>query len=376
MKVHIGDICTPFSGFTPAASELFPSGKYPYFKVAEMNREANQRVMTDTDAYVKESRKFFPKGAIVFPKNGAAIATNKKRILGQDSIVDLNTGGVKPNADLVGTDYLFYLFQQIDFAQYMRRGAVPTLDLKSILSLEIDLPSLAAQQRIVDELDLLSGIIEKKKAQLKTLDDLTQAIFNEMFGDPVVNEKKWGTAKMHDVAPQKPFIGSVPSENGKYWLLNLDMVESQTGRIIERVLFEQYEIGNSTATFNEENVLYSKLRPYLNKVVLPKEAGFCTSELVPLLPKKGVLDRVFLAYLLRSPGFVSHINSRVAGAKMPRVTMSDFREFDVILPPYKMQQQFAKQVEAIDAQRAVINSSITPAEDLFSSLMDKYFNET
>ena len=81
--VRISDICTPFSGFTPAASELFPSGKYPYFKVAEMNRETNQRVMTDTDAYVKESRKFFPKGAIVFPKNGAAIATNKKRILAQ-----------------------------------------------------------------------------------------------------------------------------------------------------------------------------------------------------------------------------------------------------------------------------------------------------
>lgn len=249
--------------------------------------------------------------------------------------------------------------------------------LKQLSSFELFLPSnIEEQQRIVDELDLLSGIIEKKNAQLKTLDDLAQSIFNEMFGDPVVNEKKWETAKMHDVAPQKAFMGTVPSENGKYWLLNLDMVESQTGRIIEKVLFEQSEIGNSTATFNEENVLYSKLRPYLNKVVLPKEAGFCTSELVPLLPKKGVLDRVFLAYLLRSPGFVSHINSRVAGAKMPRVTMSDFREFDVIIPSYKMQQQFAKQVEAIDAQRVVINSSITPAEDLFSSRMDKYFNET
>lgn len=127
MIVRIGDICTSFSGFTPAASDLFPSGKYPYFKVAEMNREANQRVLTDTDAYVKDSRKFFPKGAIVFPKNGAAIATNKKRILGQDSIVDLNTAGVKPNTDIIGTEYLFYLFQNIDFAQYMRSG--PSLRL-------------------------------------------------------------------------------------------------------------------------------------------------------------------------------------------------------------------------------------------------------
>jgi len=272
--------------------------------------------------------------------------------------------------------FIEYLLKAMNLNKYAKGVAQPVLSASTISELEAFFPPVIEQERIVAELDLLSGIVEKKNAQLKTLDDLAQSIFFEMFGDPVVNEKKWETAKMHDVAPQKAFMGTVPSENGKYWLLNLDMVESQTGRIIEKVLFEQSEIGNSTATFNEENVLYSKLRPYLNKVVLPKEAGFCTSELVPLLPKKGVLDRLFLAYLLRSPGFVSHINSRVAGAKMPRVTMSDFREFDVIIPSYKMQQQFAKQVEAIDAQRAVINSSITPAEDLFSSRMDKYFNET
>lgn len=375
MIVRIGDICSPFSGFTPAASELFPSGKYPYFKVAEMNREANQRVMTDTDAYVKESRKFFPKGAIVFPKNGAAIATNKKRILGQDSIVDLNTGGVKPNTNLVSIDYLFYLFQHIDFAQYMRRGAVPTLDLKSVLALEIELPSPTDQQRIVAELDLLSGIVEKKNAQLKTLDELAQSIFYEMFGDPVTNERNWATQKMKDVAPQKSFCGLIPEYKGKYWLLNLDMVESQTGTILEKVLFESDEIGNSTTTFDEQNILYSKLRPYLNKVVVPMEPGYCTSELVPLLPQKNVLDRIFFAYLLRSPYFVEYINSRVAGAKMPRVNMTDFREFEVILPPYELQRQFARKIDAITHQKDSIKASIIPAENLFNSRMDSYFNE-
>lgn len=373
MIVRIGDICTSFSGFTPAASDLFPSGKYPYFKVAEMNREANQRVLTDTNAYVKDSRKFFPKGAIVFPKNGAAIATNKKRILGQDSIVDLNTAGVKPNTDIIGTEYLFYLFQNIDFAQYMRRGAVPTLDFKSILALEIDLPSLADQQRIVAELDLLSGIVEKKNAQLRTLDELASTIFYEMFGDPVSNDRNWPTARMNDVAPQKVYAGAISAKDGKYWLLNLDMVESQTGRVVEKALFSPAEIRNSTTTFNEDNVLYSKLRPYLNKVVLPDEPGYCTSELVPLLPKKGVLNRIYLTYLLRSKFFVDYINARVAGAKMPRVTMSDFREFDVILPPIAFQESFAARIIAIDKQKKIINDSIPPAKDLLLSRMDKYF---
>lgn len=374
MKVRIGDICTSFSGFTPAAADLYPDGKYPYFKVAEMNREANLRVMTETDSYIRDSRKFFPKGAIVFPKNGAAIATNKKRILGQDSIVDLNTGGVIANESFVDTDYLFYLFQNIDFEQFMRRGAVPTLDLKSIMALEIELPSLSEQQRIVDELDLLSGIIEKKNAQLRTLDELASTIFYEMFGDPVSNEKGWATGKMKDVAPQKVYHGNIPSSDGKYWLLNLDMVESQTGRVIEKVLFTPDEIGNSTTTFNEDNVLYSKLRPYLNKVVVPDEPGYCTSELVPLLPNKGIVNRIFLAYLLRSKFFVEYISARVAGAKMPRVTMSDFREFDIIIPPLKLQESFAERISTLDKQKSIINASLPSSENLLASRMDKYFN--
>lgn len=373
MRVQIGDICTTFSGFTPAADDLFQAGKYPYFKVAEMNREANLRVMTETDSYVRESRKFFPKDAIVFPKNGAAIATNKKRILGQDSIVDLNTGGVRANEDLVETNYLYYVFQNIDFAQFIRRGAVPTLDLKSILALKIDLPTLPTQQRIVAELDLLSGIIEKKNAQLHTLDELAITIFYEMFGNPVSNDKVWDSEKMKDIAPQKAYSGHIPTNNGMQWLLNLDMVESQTGKIIEKVLFSSADIGNSTTTFNEDNILYSKLRPYLNKVVIPDEPGYCTSELVPLLPKKGVINRIFLAYLLRSKFFVDYINTRVAGAKMPRVTMSDFWEFDIIIPPLKLQESFAEKISAIEKQKSLIRTSLSPAENLLTARMDKYF---
>lgn len=374
MKVRIGDICTSFSGFTPAAADLYHNGKYPYFKVAEMNREANLRVMTETDYYIRESRKFFPKGAIVFPKNGAAIATNKKRILGQDSIVDLNTGGVIANGSFVDTDYLFYLFQSIDFEQFVRRSTVPTLDLKSILALEIDLPSLQDQRCIVDELDLLSGIIEKKNAQLRTLDELASTIFYEMFGDPVSNERVWATRKMKDVAPHKVYSGIIPSKGGKFWLLNLDMVEAQTGRILEKVLFKPSEIGNSTTKFNEDSILYSKLRPYLNKVVIPDESGYCSNELVPLLPKKEVLERIFLSFLLRSNSFVDYISARVAGAKMPRVTMSDFREFDVILPPLELQQFFSRRIIAIENQKTIINESLASAKELLSGRMDKYFN--
>lgn len=375
MIVRIGDICTSFSGFTPAASDLFPSGKYPYFKVAEMNREANQRVLTDTDAYVKDSRKFFPKGAIVFPKNGAAIATNKKRILGQDSIVDLNTAGVKPNTDIIGTEYLFYLFQNIDFAQYMRRGAVPTLDLKSILALEIDLPSLADQQRIVAELDLLSGIVEKKNAQLKTLDDLAQSIFYEMFGD--VEEKTPLSTYVTELSGGKSLAGD---EENQYKVL-------KTGA----VTFDYFR-GDDVKNLPLDYIPREEDRVKKGDLLISR---MNTAELVGAVayvwdvkPNIYLPDRLWRASLTEAanPIFIwkaliqfdakQQIRSLASGTSGTMKNISKPKLLSITIPKTsrKKQDSFAQRLRAIQRQRNCIEESKKVAAVLFASRMDQYFN--
>ena len=338
MKVRIGDICTSFSGFTPAASELFPSGKYPYFKVAEMNREANQRVMTDTDAYVKESRKYFPKGSIVFPKNGAAIATNKKRILGQDSIVDLNTGGVEPKNDLVRTDYLFYLFQHIDFAQYMRRGAVPTLDLKSVLAIEIELPSLSDQQYIVAELDLLSGIIEKKNAQLRTLERLAESLFIETFGNLIANDRNWRMGTLNEFIEDKKRILRAtkfykPDEVVHY--IDISSIDNKAHSMTSTTEFVFNEAPSRAQQIVQNgDVLVSMVRPNLRNVAivssedknLVASSGFCV---LRSLSSNGE----FLKQLVLSDFFTDYLLTRVSGANYPAVREEDIKECKLGIPP-------------------------------------------
>ena len=245
---------------------------------------------------------------------------------------------------------------------------------KNLEQISIPIPPLSEQEQIVSELDLILGVIDKKKQQLKELDSLAQSIFYEMFGDPVENEKGWEVKPLKEVAPNKVYKGEVPSVNDKYWLLNLDMISSNTGDIIQKCYFDLEEIGNSTIVFNDDNVLYSKLRPYLNKVVAPNEIGYATSELIPLYPDKLALNRVFLASLLRSSIFVEYISSKVAGAKMPRVSMGDFWIFPVILPPLSLQQQFANKIELIEKQKELIKQSIKETETLFNSRMEYYFN--
>ena len=231
------------------------------------------------------------------------------------------------------------------------------------------LPSLEEQKEIADRLDKVSSLIEKRKEQLAKLDQLIKSRFIEMFGDPVSNDKGWSHQAMDKVAPSSAYSG-VNLE--KVWLLNLDMVEAQTGRIIEYLYVDKEQVGNSTCGFDEGNVLYSKLRPYLNKVVVPNQNGYCTTELVPLRPNEK-LNRQFLAYLLRSDAFVSFINEKVAGAKMPRVSMNVFREFECILPPIELQNQFAVFVEQVDKSKLAIQKSIEKLEILKKSLMQQYF---
>ena len=252
----------------------------------------------------------------------------------------------------------------------LRRRMIPKEDL---LSLPIPVPPLPEQEKIVSELDCLSGLIEKKRQQLKELDALAQSIFYEMFGNPVENQRGWEVKAIKDVAPQQVYKGCIPCIEGKYWLLNLDVVAPNTGEVLEKCYFDISEIGSSTITFNEDNVLYSKLRPYLNKVVVPDGIGYATSELVPLYPDKEILDKFFLSSLLRSSQFVTYISNKVAGAKMPRVSMSDFRTFPIILPPLPLQQTFAQKVEAIEKQKELIKQSITEAEILLASRMQYYF---
>ena len=78
-------------------------------------------------------------------------------------------------------------------------------------------------------------------------------------------------------------------------------------------------VKSSTFCFDDQMVLYGKLRPYLNKVALPNFSGFCSTDILPLIPAEGV-DRRLLAALLRSPDFVGRVSQLTTGANLPRVS--------------------------------------------------------
>ena len=162
--VHLEDIGRFGAGKTPDSDLISFYGKYPYFKVSDMNVAGNEKEMCVVKNWLgpEYSGTLFPKGSFIYPKNGGAVFTNKKRILVQDSLVDLNTGVYIPS-NSVNQDFLFYLFSTLDFRHLYKGTALPTIDMDKVRSLIFPLPPLSEQQRIVEKLDKLLPLCDALK---------------------------------------------------------------------------------------------------------------------------------------------------------------------------------------------------------------------
>ena len=191
---------------------------------------------------------------------------------------------VVPDLEKVSERYLFYALKKCK--PQSSGTSIPQLTVPDIKKNTINLLDIAEQESIANRLDKLNGIIKLRKEVISKLDELIRARFVEMFGDPVRNTKKWNTEKLHIVAPINKYKGNVDVVDGKVWLLNLDMIESYTGNILDISYEYENKMTSSTIKFDENCVLYSKLRPYLNKVVIPEMRGYATSELISMVTEK------------------------------------------------------------------------------------------
>ena len=178
--------------------------------------------------------------------------------------------------------------------------------------------------------------------------------------------------RLGDIAPVKQ--GTVP-DNNQYWLLNLDAVESNTGTILEYVYVDYSQIGASTVSFDQKNVLYSKLRPYLNKVVLPDRAGYATSEMLPLRPDEEIITREYLTFFLRSSHFVEYINGKTIGAKMPRANTADLKAVEIECPPIVEQIRIVSQINSVLTIIAYRKKVLSRLDDLIKARFVELFGD-
>lgn len=254
--------------------------------------------------------------------------------------------------------FLYYAVRGQGFkhqiASIINGVAIPTVSQSNLSNLTIPIPPLSEQEQIVAELDFISGIIDKKKQQLKELDSLAQSIFYEMFGNPVENDKGWETAKVIDV---------VKLQRG-YDLPTNDRVQSGdipvwgSNGIVGYHNMSKIDFGIITGRSGTLGTVYSYDKPF-----------FPLNTTLFSIDTHGN-DIVYLRFLLNA----YDLKRFGTGTGVPTLNRNTFHSEKIINVPLYLQQEFASKIESIEKQKELIKQSLQDTETLFNSRMNFYFN--
>ena len=133
------------------------------------------------------------------------------------------------------------------------------------------------------------------------------------------------------------------------WVLELEDIEKRTSRLLNRQTFAQRQSKSTKNCFDAGDVLYGKLRPYLNKVLIADQPGYCTTEIVPL--KAGAhLDARYLFYWLKHPTFLAYVEAESHGLNMPRLGTDTGRAAPFVFAPRPEQTRIADKLDAVLAR--------------------------
>ncbi len=360
--VNIGSICNIITGKLDAnvSSE---NGVYPFFTCSR------ESLKIDNYAYDCE--------CVLIAGNGdlnVKYYKGKFNAYQRTYIVTL-----KNDIKNVSVKYIFKFFEK--YVEKLRQlsvgGVIKYIKLGDLTNAKIPVPPLSEQEKIVAELDCLSGIIEKKKQQLKELDSLAQSIFYEMFGDPVENEKGWEVKKLGEIGELARGVSKHRPRNAPE-LLGGNIPLIQTGDISNANMY----LKDYNYTYSELGLSQSRLWPSGTLcITIAATIGKCSiltfdscfpDSIVGYIVNDNYTNNEYVYYIF---GFLQKILEENAPAVAQKnINLKILNDLLIPLPPLSLQQQFANKIELIEKQKELIKQSIKETETLFDSRMDYYFN--
>ena len=233
---------------------------------------------------------------------------------------------------------------------------------------QIPYPPLSTQLAIVSELDKINELIRLKKEQLKDFDNLAQSLFYEMFG-----EGKCLRKKLKDIVKiQSGQVSPLEEPYSEMIHVGPANIESNTGRLLNLKTAKEENLISGKYLFNSSMVLYSKIRPNLNKVTIPSFEGICSADMYPIIPLE-CIDKNFLLFLLKQKEFLTYAISNSGRANIPKINREALLNYEAILPPISLQRLFAQRIEQIEREKSEVQKSIQDFETLLASRMQYWF---
>ena len=279
---------------------------------------------------------------------------------------------VQPKIEM-NVHWLYYALNAMNLGQYATGAAQPGLAVSKLETLSIEIPNISEQNKIAQTLYKVEQLVNFRKQQLAKLDELVKARFVEMFGDFKSNSKGWSIVKFDDFAKIDGNMTTDYKKYADYPHIGIDSIEKGTGALKGYRTVKEDGVVSGKYIFTPQHIIYSKIRPNLNKVALPDFEGLCSADAYPILPNPKNCNRIFLALAMRSDYFLDYILQFSARTNLPKVNRKEIAGFSMPLPPLSLQNDFATFVERVDQQKQTVRQSLEKLELMKKALMQEYF---
>ena len=343
------------AGGTPSRKNSdYYEGNIPWIKTGELDDgyifDSEEKITEDAVAH--SSAKLFPVGSVLVAMYGATIG--KTAILGIPATTNQACASARCN-DTLDNKYLFYYLrsQKDSFIAKGKGGAQPNISQDIIKSHPIPLPPLAEQERIVEQIENLFAKLDEAKEKAQMVIDgyetRNASVYNEAFSGKLTakwredNKKEncWEVKRFDEVAYIKSNLVS-PADYLDYPHIAPDNIEKRTGILLDYHTIAEDGVTSGKHRFYAGQILYSKIRPYLSKVVMVDFDGLCSADMYPIEAKE---NAKFLLYYMLSDAFLEQASSAGSRSVLPKINQ---KELSAIKVPVTTVDEQAEVVRVLD----------------------------
>ncbi|MEN1760416.1 restriction endonuclease subunit S [Anoxynatronum sibiricum] len=382
--VKLKDVAEIVSGSTPKTNKKeYWEGRIYWITPADLEKKSNgyiystSRKITD-EGFESSNLKMLPVGTVLLTTRAPI---GKVALAGVELCTNQGFKNIICNSAVLDSEYLYYyLASQYDQLNALGRGATfKEISKKIVEDIVIPLPPIKIQQKIVQVLDKAQSLIDKRKEQIELMDELIQSTFYEMFGDPAINKHSWTNSSIGEscyFVKDGPHKSLEYVESGIPFVSVKDIIKGKWDfSEVRYISNEVYEENKSRCKPDYGDILYTKGGTTGYAKLVDIDIKFLNWVHIAVLKfDKDKINGKYFEQMLNSKYCYEQAQKYTRGIANRDLVLSQMKRIRIVVPPLKLQNQFAEIVQKIEVQKQLMEQSLTEMENNYNSLMQRAFS--
>lgn len=368
-EYRLSDICDFQGGTQPPKEEWINEPRDGYVRMLQIRDFTQDN--PEHIGYVKDTKKLnkCDKDDILIGRYGASVGKILTGLSGAYNVAIIKT---VPNEEVISKKYLYFLLKGAGFQNFIvtigSRAAQAGFNKDDLTIFKIPVPkSLDDQEKLVNIFERTENLINLRKKSISLCNSYLRYSFIKL-----VNEHNGELKSLEELVEiQSGLINPNEPPYADMYHVGIVNVESNTGKLINLKKAKDESLISGKYFFDSDHILYSKIRPYLNKVALPDFEGICSADMYPIKPKHEKINKYFLKNILTSDSFLAFAEKNSDRTNIPKINRKALLSYQLYLPQKSVQDKFAKVVEQIEKLKSYYFKSLDEFQLLFDSLSYK-----